>query len=98
MVRVSRTGGAVANPRQDEAEVLIECWAVSQAESFDLSRSLWALIASVEDQDAIPGIITHHVAPSSSPLQFPDDNAPDMERHQFTITMRVALEETEVPQ
>lgn len=98
MVRVTRTGGGPANPAQDEAHVLIEVWESSQGKAFDLARSIWALIAVIEDGDqgALPGLITYHVEPSF-PVQLPDEQAPDLDRHQFTVTALVAFEEVNVP-
>lgn len=98
MVRVSRVGGAPRSLVQDEAEILIECWHTDQGESFDLARAIWVLIASIEDQEAIPGLVTHHIEPTSSLLQFPDEQAPDMDRHQLTCRLLVAMDEIEVPE
>lgn len=97
MVRVSRTGGFPRSLVQDEAEILIECWHTDQGASFDLARSIWVLIAAIEEQETIPGLTTHHIEPTSSLLQFPDDLAPDMDRHQLTCRLLVAMDEIEVP-
>lgn len=97
MIRVTRVGGEPDNPAQDTARILIEVWAQDQPASFRLARRLWAIIAAIDDQDALPGMVAHHVAPATMPLQFPDDNARDLERHQFEIEMRVRMEEMEVP-
>lgn len=97
MVRVSRTGGFPRSLVQDEAEVLIECWHTSQDASFDLARSIWVLIAAIEEQETIPGLTTHRIEPTSSLLQFPDEQAPDMDRHQLTCRLLVAMDEIEVP-
>src|SRR5690606_31261641 len=97
MVRVSRVGGQAENLYQDRPRILVESWHDTQPDSFDLSRSLWAMIAAVESQDALPGLVTHHIEPATMPLQFPDDLAPDMDRHQFEIEAHVRMEPMTVP-
>lgn len=97
MVRVSRTGGTPQNMVQDLAEVLIEVWDTDQGKSFDRARSIWVLIASLTEQEDVPGLTTHRIEPSSSILQYPDDLAPEMERHQITCRLWVAMEPVEVP-
>lgn len=98
MVRVTRTGGGPANEAQDEALLLIEVWEKDQESAFDLARALWAMLAVIEegDQSAIPGLTTYYIAPNF-PVQLPDDLAPELDRHQFTVTARVAFEEVSVP-
>ena len=96
MIRVSRVGGVAENMYQDRPRVLVECWEDDQPSSFDLCRQLWGLIAAIDDQDALPGLVTHHIEPATMPLQFPDDLAPDMDRHQFEIEAHVRMEPMEV--
>lgn len=97
MVRVSRTGGQAANLYQDRPRVLVEVWESDQPKSFDLCRTLWGLIAAIESEDdLLPGVVTHHIEPASMPMQFPDDLAPDMDRHQFEIEAHVRMEPMEV--
>ena len=96
MVRVSRVGGEPENLYQDRPRILVEVWDVDQPSSFDRCRSIWGLIAAIDSQDALPGLVTHHIAPATMPLQFPDDNAPDMDRHQFEIEAHVRMEPMEV--
>lgn len=96
MVRVSRVGGQPENLYQDRPRILVECWEREQPASFDLCRTLWGMIAAIDDQDALPGLVTHHIAPATMPLQFPDDLAPDMDRHQFEIEAHVRMEPMEV--
>lgn len=96
MVRVSRVGGVAENLYQDRPRVLVEVWEADQPASFDLCRSLWGLIAAIDSQDALPGLVTHHIEPATMPLQFPDDLAPDMDRHQFEIEAHVRMESMEV--
>lgn len=98
MIRVTRTGGGPVNEAQDEARMLVEVWESTQAKAFDLARDLWALLAVIDegDQDALPGLTTYLVVPDF-PVQYPDDLAPDLDRHQFTVTARVAFEEVNVP-
>ena len=97
MVRVSRVGGVAENAYQDQPRVLVEVWADSQPESFDLCRALWGMIAAIDTHDALPGLVTHHIEPATMPLQFPDDLAPDMDRHQFEIEAHVRMEPMTVP-
>lgn len=98
MIRVTRMGGGPANAAQDEARMLVEVWEATQGGAFDRARELWALLAVIDegDQKAIPGLITYYIAPDF-PVQLPDDYAPELDRHQFTVTARVAFEEVEVP-
>ena len=97
MVRVSRVGGVAENMYQDRPRVLVEVWAVDQPASFDLCRTLWGLIAAVESEHGLfPGVTVHHIEPATMPLQFPDDLAPDMDRHQFEIEAHVRMEPMEV--
>ena len=92
MVRVSRVGAVAGNAYQDQPRVLVEVWADTQPESFDLCRALWGMIAAIDTHDALPGLVTHHIEPATMPLQFPDDLAPDMVRHQFEIEAPVRME------
>lgn len=92
MVRVSRIGGFPQNPFQDQARLLVEAWETDQESSFNNARRLWAMIAAIEDQKALPGLITHKIMPATMPSQFQDDNAPDLDRHQFEIDAYVAME------
>ena len=87
-----------ANEAQDEARILVEVWEKDQPTAFGFARDLWALLAVIDegDQDALPGLITYLVVPDF-PVQYPDDHAPDLDRHQFTVTARVAFEEVNVP-
>lgn len=97
MVRVSRVGGVPENIYQDRPRILVEVWDVDQPASFDRCRAIWGLIAAIDSQDALPGLVTHHIEPATMPLQFPDDLAPDMDRHQFEIEAHVRMEPMEVP-
>ena len=96
MVRVQRVGGMPESLYQDRPRVLVECWENDQPSSFDLCRTLWGLVAAIDTQDALPGLVTHHIEPATMPLQFPDDLAPDMDRHQFEIEAHVRMEPMEV--
>lgn len=96
MVRVSRVGGQPENLYQDRPRILVECWEREQPQSFDLCRTLWGMIAAIDTQDSLPGLVTHHIEPATMPLQFPDDLAPDMDRHQFEIEAHVRMEPMEV--
>lgn len=96
MIRVSRVGGVAENLYQDRPRILVEVWERDQPTSFDLCRDLWGLIAAIDSQDALPGLVTHHIEPATMPLQFPDDLAPDMDRHQFEIEAHVRMEPMEV--
>ena len=96
MVRVTRVGGEPKNLYQDRPRVLVEVWETDQPASFQACRSLWGLIAAIESQDALPGLVLHHIEPATMPLQFPDDLAPDMDRHKFEIEAHVRMEPMEV--
>ncbi len=96
MVRVQRVGGGPDNESQDVARVLIECWHSSQPESFDYARSLYAAMESVQNQEDIPGLLTYTIE-TGFPVQYPDDLAPELDRHQFEVTLRIAMEEVEIP-
>ena len=96
MVRVSRVGGVAESMYQDRPRVLVEVWETTQPESFGLCRALWGMVAAIDSQDALPGLVTHHIEPATMPLQFPDDLAPDMDRHQFEIEAHVRMEPMEV--
>lgn len=98
MVRVTRVGGGPANAAQDEAHLVIEVWESSQPAAFDLARSLWAMLAVIDegDQEAIPGLITYSIVPDF-PVQLPDEFSPELDRAQFTVTARVAFEEVSIP-
>ena len=96
MIRVSRVGGVAENMYQDRPRVLVEYWDDDQPSSFEGCRTLWGMIAAIDTQDALPGLVTHHIEPATMPLQFPDDLAPDMDRHQFEIEAHVRMEPMEV--
>lgn len=102
MVRVSRIGGFPENRLQDHPRLLVEVWegdsesATAQEASFNTARYLWGLIGAIEDQDALPGIVTHHIEPATMPSQFQDDDAPELDRHQFEIDAYVRMEPMEV--
>lgn len=96
MVRVSRIGGMPSNRFQDHARLLVEVWDEDQEKSFDECRRLWGLVAAIEDQESLPGLVTHRIEPATMPLQFEDDNAPELDRHQFEVNAYVAMEPMEV--
>lgn len=96
MVRVSRIGGFPENRFQDHPRLLVEVWEKDQETSFLTARRLWALVAAIEDQEALPGLITHKIMPVTMPRQFQDDDALDLDRHQFEIDAYVAMEPLEV--
>ena len=77
---------------------MIEVWESSQPAAFDLARSLWAMLAVIDegDQEAIPGLITYSIVPDF-PVQLPDEFSPELDRAQFTVTARVAFEEVSIP-
>lgn len=93
LVRVSRTGGSPTSPKTETAQVLIEVWDVSQQASFELARRVWAAFAIVsqDHQEAFPGLLCYKATPSI-PLCYPDANAPNLERHQFTVSMVVRFD------
>lgn len=94
LVRVTRTGGGPINPSQDDAQLLIEVWEADQAACFDLARTIWGMLALVsrDDQDAFPGLICYEAVPSV-PIQYPDPDAPRLDRHQLTVRMICRLEQ-----
>lgn len=96
MIRVQRVGGQMVNLYQDRPRVLVEVWEKDQPASFASCRALWGLIGVIDTQDALPGLVTHHIEPATMPLQFPDDLAPDMDRHQFEIEAHVRMEPMDV--
>lgn len=96
MVRVSRIGGFPENGMQDHPRLLVEVWEKNQEASFNAARRLWGLIGAIEDQDALPGLVTHHIEPATMPAQFLDDDAPELDRHQFEIDAYVRMEPMEV--
>ncbi|UEJ84011.1 hypothetical protein Bra3105_06775 [Brachybacterium halotolerans subsp. kimchii] len=96
MVRVSRIGGFPENPQQDHARLLVEVWEGDQEDSFNAARHLWGLVGAIEDQEALPGLVTHHIEPATMPSQFQDDDAPELDRHQFEIDAYVRMEPMEV--
>ncbi|RTE50391.1 hypothetical protein [Actinobaculum sp. 352] len=97
MVRVSRQGGGPVNELQDQAVMLVEVWAEDQPAAFDLARKIWGLVAavSVNDQGAFPGLVTYRASPNI-PVQYPDEYAPELDRHQLTVDMLVRFEPMEV--
>lgn len=97
MVRVSRIGGFPENIFQDQPRLLVEVWERNQEESFNTARRLWVMVAAIEDQRSLPGLVTHKIMPATMPAQFQDDAAPDFDRHQFEIDAYVAMESMEVP-
>lgn len=97
MVRVQRVGGVPEGAYQDQPRVLIECWHSTQGDAFDLARSIWGLFAAADRTVDLPGLIVHKIGPSTMPVQYPDDYAPDLDRHQFEIEAHVRMEKMEVP-
>lgn len=97
MVRVTRTGGSPKSFYEDDAQILIEVWDSSHEQSFDLARRIWGMIALVseDDQEAFPGLVTYRAVPNI-PIQYPDEHAPEMDRHQLTVQMLVRMEPLEV--
>ena len=96
-IKVTRTGGQMVG-KQDNAQVLIEVWHASQPECFDLAREIWGQFAAVSrnDQHAFPGLVVYEATPSI-PLQYPDPRLPELDRHQFIVSMLVKWEEMNVP-
>src|SRR5690606_30103613 len=70
MVRVAPVGGEPDNLHQDRPRVLVQVWRDDQPASFTLCRSLCAGLAAIDSQDALPGLVTHHIEPATMPLQF----------------------------
>ncbi|MGQ4548300.1 hypothetical protein ACUH96_00920 [Dermabacteraceae bacterium P13077] len=96
MVRVSVVSSRPSSIAQQESQCVVEVWEASQAASFDLACDLWLAFGLVDSQDVFPGIVTHEVVVEDMPVQFFDDLAPDLERHQFTVLTRVRMPESEV--
>lgn len=101
-VRVTRTGGGIINERpQDRAQVLVEVWGQNQPESFRAATHLYALFAAANDDPQTlfpaPGVdtVVYDVTPDV-PLQYPDEYAGHLDRHQFTVHVTVGMEVTGV--
>lgn len=95
-VRVSRVTGEVAAVSLESARIWVEVWHETQLESFDLARSLFALFAAVESQDALPGVTTTRVEPVTTPAQLADERAPGWERHVFEVEIYASMVPMEV--
>lgn len=96
MVRVTRVGGFPENQFQDKPRLLVEVWEADQAASFELACRLWGLVAVIDSQDALPGMVTHKIMPSTMPTQSVDDDAPDMDRHLFEVDAFMGMQPMEV--
>lgn len=96
MVRVSRTGGIPIRDRlRDQPELLIECWGAGQADSFDLAQRVYGLFM-VAAHYQVPEALGVTRSDPSPPVSFPDPHAPELYRHQFTVSMTTGMGEIEV--
>ena len=91
MVRVSRVGGeTIKDMVRDEPNVLIECWGRDQGESFDLAQRLFGLFVYAGKFQAIEGIGMTRARPTP-PVTLEDYDAPELYRHQFTVSMTTQM-------
>src|SRR5215510_8938301 len=78
-VRVTRAGGQPRNLVQTDIRLLVECWAVSETDAFDLARWAYAYLWAAQYQTlGLPDTPVHVMAVGfSEPVNFPDPSQPD---------------------
>lgn len=81
-IRVSAVPGYRRNLVTDQARLLIECWAGSDADTAGLARIVRAVAASIAGTDTT-GVWVSAVPSCSTPVLHPDEN--NLARYQFTI-------------
>lgn len=96
MVRVSRVGGHPIRDRvRDQPELLCECWGAGQGDSFDLAQRLYGHFMVAAHYQQPDGLGVTRVDPSP-PVSYPDPYAPELYRHQFTVSMTTGMGQIEV--
>ena len=88
MVRLIRTGGSIPNAAQDAPRLLVQCWDSDPDRAHRLARRVWVRLMCVEDAG---GVEVHH-RDFDPPIEYPDPNAVELARFQFTGSMRTAME------
>jgi hypothetical protein len=84
LVRVTRVGGARRNVSQDDATVVVECWAADTDGASELARTCRALLGAME----VPAAFVPQDGEVSGPQFFPDPLTSDP-RYQFTVIVRL---------
>jgi hypothetical protein len=91
MIRVSRVGGeTIKDMVRDEPNMLVEVWGADQSESFDIAQRLFGLFVYAGQHQAIPSIGLVRCRPTP-PVTFEDYDAPELYRHQFTVSMTTQM-------
>lgn len=87
LVRVSATGGIVANVAMASVTVLVEAWAPRKGDASDLAREAWKALRAADGEFLDGDVWASHVR-LSVPIDFPDETSP---RFQFTADMTVTM-------
>lgn len=91
MIRVSRVGGEpIKDMVRDEPTILVESWGSDQGDSFDRVQRLFGLFVYAGKYQAIPGLGVTRCRPSP-PVTLEDFDAPELYRHQFTVSMTTQM-------
>lgn len=90
MVRVSRIGGPRLSILMDKAQLLLECYATSSVDAHRLACDAHEVIYAARNSTVI-GSARIKATDPTGPVNFPDPDAPDMERYQFTASLNVRL-------
>ena len=84
--RVSRLGGSRINLVQSRPTVLVECWALTDADAQARAFVAWQAIDA-----ALGGGAWGGMADLSEPVAYPDPDQPGHVRYQFTASVVAAL-------
>lgn len=85
-VRCSRVGGGMVNPVTDNAAILVECWAETNAEAEELANEARFLLLSSTGK-SFAGVFVRWCRERSGPVDFPDVTGP---RYQFVVELLAA--------
>ena len=91
-VRVQRTGGSPEPPVPlDPAVVLVEAWATTRADAFDLAALAYDVLVDAAPAEFAPGVWCYHADPSA-PVHYPDPDS-RAARAQFVAVMHFSMED-----
>lgn len=88
MIRVARTGGHIPNEGQDAPVITVEVWDTTEDKTYQRARDLWVLLTAVERA----GTVWIQDADLDPPIMYPDPQAPELFRAQFSGTLRTRME------
>ena len=87
MVRVTRTGGTLFSPAHDRPLILVECWAASSVDAWELAGLCRRTMLGWSDELSA-GAWLSHLSEGSGPVNNPDPGAAHA-RYQFLHELQI---------